>query len=88
MIDPGRHLQLRKLVKQGDRLGCGRFCVHQDWLFHEAGGGVCNESDLDLGSSSTPFALSTNGVSVTQAVRDRLAHENVLRNWTKESAAD
>ena len=57
-----------------------RFRGHHDWVFHEAGGGGCND-----GSSGREFKIEAvrliedRGVSVAQASRDLDVHENVLR---------
>ena len=42
--------------KGGGGLACCRFRGHRDWVFHEAGGGLCSEDDLGVSSRSRRFA--------------------------------
>ncbi len=76
---------------ESSSLHCGllRFRGHQDWVFHEAGVGLCSEDGLGREFKVEAVRLIRDrGVSVAQAARDLDVHENVLRKWVKEFAAD
>ncbi len=58
-------------------------------MFHEAGGGLCSEDGFGREFKVEAVRLIRDrGVSVAQAARDLDVHENVLRKWVKEFAAD
>jgi len=38
------------------QLACCRFRGHRDWVFHEAGGGICSDGNLGVSSRSRRFA--------------------------------